>query len=115
MGTWADITTDPRTGHTVAKDLFKAWAFVVGVLLVVGAAVADYLAGRPVGIDGAVLLLSFAFGITLTKSVSEYFSRRTADGNNNPLAVPGTTEPPAEPVLMPQGPAPSPTISPLTE
>ncbi|MGI4873253.1 MAG: hypothetical protein ACRYFX_18990 [Janthinobacterium lividum] len=105
MSLWKDITTDHLTGHYVAKDVFKACAFVVGVGVVVFAATADYLAGREVRQEGAVLLLTYAFGVGVSKAVEGYYSRQTKDGQGNPLAQPGTTEPPADPKLMPQAPA----------
>lgn len=103
---WADLTKDHKTGHYVYKDLSKVVAFVLGCGLVLFAAYADYRAGRPVGEWGTVILLSYALGIGALKYKELQENRRTADENGNPLAVPGSAEPPSTPEVMPQKPQP---------
>ncbi len=105
MKLWTDITTDAKTGHYIFKDVAKAIAFFVGLGIIVWAAFADYRAGRPLDLAGAGILLGYALGVGALKTYEGQANRQTADANGNPLAQPGTAEPPATPELMPQGPA----------
>ena len=105
---WRDLTTDPKTKHYVYKDVAKAVAFFAGCGIVLFAAWADHHAGREVGLGGAGILLSYALGVGIQKTVEGQQNRQTADANGNPLAQPGTADPPAEPKLMPQEPTDKP-------
>lgn len=103
---WKDITTDPRTGHTVAKDLFKAQAFYAGLfyLLLLVPATKLWLHEDLTTAPG-VLLLGLAFGVQALKEGSNYLNRKTADDSGNPLMQAGTEQAPATPNL-PLGPQP---------
>jgi hypothetical protein len=99
---WADLTKDPKTGHYVFKDVARVLTLLVGVSIVACAAWADYQAKRPISLEGAGILLTYALGVGIQKTYENQQNRRTADDNGNPLAVPGTSEPPGEPEIMPQ-------------
>lgn len=98
-----DTTTDVKTGHYVFKDVAKLLSLLAGVAIIIGAAVADHLAGREVGTVGATVLLTYALGTAGLKVYESQANRRTASEEGSPLAQPGTAEPPADPKLMPQG------------
>ena len=101
MSTWTDITTDPKTGHTVAKDLYKAQSFYAGLLyllVLVPGVVVLTPAHLVLPIEPGLALVTLAYGLQTLKEVSNYFNRKTADGAGQPLTEPGT----APPVAMPQ-------------
>jgi hypothetical protein len=99
---WSDLTKDYKTGHYVFKDVARLLTLIAGVSIVVWAAWADWKAGRPISLEGAGILLTYALGVGLQKTFENQENRKTADANGNPLAVPGTADPPAAPEIMPQ-------------
>lgn len=111
---WRDITTDPVTGHTIAKDLFKAQAFYAGLLLCFVSAGSDVWGrGREVSIEPALFLLAYALGAQGLKEYGKFQDRRTADANGQPLAVPN---PPGDvPAVMTQTPNPNMPLAPPNE
>lgn len=95
---WKDITTDHQTGHTVAKDLFKAQAFYLGAFyLVVLMPVAKLVFHEDLTTAPGMLLLGLAFGVQALKEGSNYLNRKTADDSGNPLMQAGTETAPATP------------------
>ena len=72
---WQDITLD-KNGNYVAKDVFKAIAFLVGLLIIVFAAGACYF-GKVIAIEGGLILLSLAFGIQTVKDVVGFLHNKT--------------------------------------
>lgn len=98
---WSDLTKDYKTGHYVFKDVARVLTLVTGVSIVVWAAWADWKAGRAISLEGAGILLTYALGVGLQKTYENQANRQTADTNGNPLAQPGSADPPAEPKLMP--------------
>lgn len=101
MSIWADLTKNPKTGHYVAKDVFRTLSFFAGLLLCFVVAAADvYGGGREVSAEPALFLLAFALGAQGLKQYEVQQNRRTADANGQPLAVP---DPPAPaPSIMTQ-------------
>ncbi|SNR92821.1 hypothetical protein [Hymenobacter mucosus] len=103
LKTWRDITVDTRTGHTVAKDLFKATAFYVGVSLCCFIAYADFNKGRPISPEPALFLLAYSLGAAGLKVYENYANRKTATDAGQPLTEPGYSPP----IPMPQVPNPN--------
>ena len=98
---WADITRDPVTGHTVAKDLYKALSFFAGLgylLVLVPTVVLLTPANLVLPLEPGMALVTLAFGFQTLKEVSRYFQRKTADSAGQVLVEPGTVPP----VVMPQ-------------
>jgi len=98
--TWRDVTTDPATGHTVGKDLFKATAFVVGAALCCFIAYADYEEKRPISNEPALFLLGYSLGASGLKAYENLTARKTRDADGALTAPPPGPAPP----LMQQGP-----------
>jgi hypothetical protein len=109
---WADITTDPRTGHTVAKDYFKAVSFYGGIFYLLVLVPVVVLLTDPhivLPMEPGVAMILLAFGLQGAKILDNYLNRKTADDSGNPLATP---PPGFVPPLMPQGPdGPQPPLS----
>lgn len=101
---WYDITKDPKTGHTVAKDYFKAVSFYGGIFYLLVLVPTVVLLTEPhlvLPIEPGVVMLLLAFGLVGFKIIDNYLNRKTADDAGNPLVVP---PPGIVPPLMPQGP-----------
>ena len=117
MKIWNDITKNPKTGHYIALDLFKAVCFVAGVFLTLFSAVAKFLlvwmviyadySMRWINVDPplapGIILIGFGLGAQAGKIINTYLGRLTMDGNSNPLATVATADvsPPLRPQLMP--------------
>jgi hypothetical protein len=83
MSIWRDITTDPKTGHTVAKDLYKAQSFYAGLfylLVLVPGVVLVTPAHLVLPIEPGLALVTLAFGFQTLKEVSRYFNRKPEEG-----------------------------------
>ena len=99
MKLWDDITK--VNGKYVAKDVFKALAFIVGLNLCVAAVVGSFY-DKDIDTNPALILIGLAFGMQGLKTVDTYFNRKTADSNGEPLTDTcstcgaGSTEPTAE-------------------
>ena len=110
---WADITRDPKTGHTVAKDYFKALSFYGGLLYLLVLVPAVVLLTDPhlvLPIEPGVVMILLAFGLVGAKIVDNYLNRKTADDSGQPLAVPTPDAIPPE--VMPQVANPNAPIAP---
>lgn len=103
-GIWADITRDPKTGHTVAKDYFKAVSFFGGLFYLLALIPAVVLlTDEHVVLPEApgITMVLLAFGLVGAKIIDNYLNRKTADDSGNPLVAP---PPGVTPPLMPQAP-----------
>lgn len=105
---WSDLTVNPLTGLYVAKDVFKATAFYVGLVICILNVYLNYKMGV-VSNDTALILLGYAMGGTGLKMVDNYLTRKTADSNGAPLIQEGTAVAPAAPVMA------APTVTPKAD
>lgn len=96
---WLDLTINPLTGLYVAKDVFKASAFYVGLIICILNVYLNYKIGV-VSNDTALILLGYAMGGTGLKMVDNYLTRKTADSTGAPLIQEGTAVAPAAPVVV---------------
>ena len=88
---WQDITLD-KNGRYVAKDVFKAVSFIVGLLIMVFAAAACCFS-KTIGIEGGLILLSLAFGIQTVKDVVGFLHTKTQVENGCVEACDNSTTP----------------------
>lgn len=102
--TWPEITTDPKTQRTVAKDYFKAIAFFAGLLyllVLVPGIVLLTPSHLVLPLEPGIALVMLAFGLQALKEGSNYLNRKTRDADG-PLYEPGP--PPQD--IAPQVPIP---------
>lgn len=102
MGFMDDMLKNPNQHYSTTK-VMRFGCYVLGCVFGV-ASVAGGFFGKLIDFSPAVYSWSIALGADALQSGKAWLDRKTADANGNPLAVPGTTEPPAEPQLMPQAP-----------
>ena len=113
MNTWKEITTDHTTGHVIAKDLFKAWAFFGGYVYLLALVPAVFLLSAKnllLPPEPGYALLTLSFGVQGLKMAGEFLNRKTRD-SDGALAAPKEQTPPEgpKPELMPQEATPTPT------
>ncbi|GGF26344.1 hypothetical protein GCM10011383_42340 [Hymenobacter cavernae] len=107
FGWFRDITTNAKTNHVVALDLFKALSFFAGLfyfLLLVPTVILVTPSHLVLPMEPGFFLTANGFGLQVVKEGAKYLARKTADDQGNPLATPTSVEPPCEPKLMPQVP-----------
>lgn len=93
-----------EAGKYSPNMLMRAITFALGCCFATTSLVGSFF-GKDVRLDAAVLSWSLSYGVAGLRVGEAWLNRKTADGNNNPLAVPGTVDPPAaEPILMPTTP-----------
>ena len=108
---WQQLIENPATKQPSAKSLFAAVGFMVGIGLVVLAALADIKEHRVMEKTGVMLLLANGLGLSALKVYSQQANRETATPEGQPLTVPGTFPPEPMPMVenpnLPTPPAPS--------
>jgi len=88
MSIWADITKDPKTGHTVARDFFKAMAFAGALAWGTVMAYLKFRGDKDLTAEPMYALLAYSGGL-------QYIKARQTSGTG--LPVMGASEPPAGP------------------
>ena len=107
---WQQLIENPATKQPSAKSLFAAVGFMVGIGLVVLAALADIKEHRVMEKTGVMLLLANGLGLSALKVWSQQMNRETATPEGQPLTVPGTNPPEVMP-QVPNAPAATPAPS----
>ncbi len=105
---WDDLVLNPATGKASQKSMFAAVGFMVGIGLVVVAALADVREHRIMEKTGVMLLLANGLGLSALKVWQTQMNRETATPEGQPLAVPPTladSPPIMEQVINPNAPS----------